>query len=151
MQALGARIDVDHYDFTMQADGLRGADIFLDEASVTGTENAVMAAVLAKGTTVIRNAASEPHVQDLCRLLNGWGAQIEGIGTNMLTIQGVDRLRGGEFTISPDHIEVGSFIGLGAVTPRRDPHPRRGARAPAHDHLVLPSGWACGCASTATS
>ena len=84
--------------------------------SVTGTENAVMAAVLAKGTTIIRNAASEPHVQDLCHLLNCLGAQIEGIGTNTLTIQGVDRLGGGEFTISPDYLEVGSFLGLGAVT-----------------------------------
>ena len=100
----------------MRTDGLRGADILLDEASVTGTENAVMAAVLAKGTTIIRNAASEPHVQDLCQLLNCLGAQIEGIGTNTLTIEGVDRLGGGEFTISPDYLEVGSFLGLGAVT-----------------------------------
>ena len=85
--------------------------------SVTGTENAVMAAVLAKGTTIIRNAASEPHVQDLCNMLNGWGAQIGGVGSNTLTIQGVDRLGGGDFTISPDYLEVGSFLGLGAVTP----------------------------------
>ena len=85
--------------------------------SVTGTENAVMTAVLAKGTTIIRNAASEPHVQDLCNMLNGWGAQIGGVGSNTLTIQGVDRLGGGDFTISPDYLEVGSFMGLGAVTP----------------------------------
>jgi len=116
LEALGARIDFDHYDFAMRTDGLHGADILLDEASVTGTENAVMAAVLAKGTTIIRNAASEPHVQDLCQLLNCLGAQIEGIGTNTLTIQGVDRLGAGEFTISPDYLEVGSFLGLGAVT-----------------------------------
>ena len=116
LEALGARIDFDHYDFAMRTAGLHGADILLDEASVTGTENAVMAAVLAKGTTIIRNAASEPHVQDLCQLLNCLGAQIEGIGTNTLTIQGVDRLGAGEFTISPDYLEVGSFLGLGAVT-----------------------------------
>ncbi|MBI5489843.1 MAG: UDP-N-acetylglucosamine 1-carboxyvinyltransferase [Deltaproteobacteria bacterium] len=96
--------------------GLRGADVLLDEASVTATENAVMAATLAKGTTVLRNAASEPHVEDLCRCLDRMGARIEGIGSNILTIEGVDRLGGGEFTISPDHIEVGSFVGLGAVT-----------------------------------
>ena len=99
------------------ANSLHGADILLDEMSVTGTENAVMAAVLAKGTTIIRNAASEPHVQDLCNMLNGWGAQIGGVGSNTLTIQGVDRLGGGDFTISPDYLEVGSFMGLGAVTP----------------------------------
>ena len=109
-------IEFNHYDFTMRAPALHGADILLDEMSVTGTENAVMAAVLAKGTTIIRNAASEPHVQDLCNLLNRLGAQIEGIGSNTLTIHGVDSLGGGEFTISPDYIEVGSFLGLGAVT-----------------------------------
>ncbi len=100
----------------MRANSLHGADILLDEMSVTGTENAIMAAVLAKGTTIIRNAASEPHVQDLCNMLNGWGAQIGGVGSNTLTIQGVDRLGGGDFTISPDYLEVGSFLGLGAVT-----------------------------------
>ena len=102
--------------FDLRASELRGADIFLDEASVTGTENAVMCAVLAAGRTTIANAASEPHVQDLCRFLNGLGARIEGIGTNTLTIEGVERLGGGEFTISPDHIEVGSYIGLAAAT-----------------------------------
>jgi len=116
LEALGAQIDFDRYDFTMQADGLRGADILLDEMSVTATENAAMAAVLARGTTVIRNAASEPHVQDLCHFLNILGAQIEGIGSNTLVIHGVERLTGGEFTISPDYLEVGSFLGLGAVT-----------------------------------
>ncbi|PKO21884.1 MAG: UDP-N-acetylglucosamine 1-carboxyvinyltransferase [Chloroflexi bacterium HGW-Chloroflexi-1] len=116
LEALGARIDFNRYDFTMHTDGLRGADILLDEMSVTATENAAMAAVLARGTTIIRNAASEPHVQDLCHFLNILGAQIEGIGSNMLVIHGVDRLGGGEFTISPDYLEVGSFLGLGAVT-----------------------------------
>ena len=117
LEAMGTRIDFNHYDFTMRANSLHGADILLDEMSVTGTENAVMTAVLAKGTTIIRNAASEPHVQDLCNMLNGWGAQIGGVGSNTLTIQGVDRLGGGDFTISPDYLEVGSFMGLGAVTP----------------------------------
>ncbi len=116
LEALGAQISFNHYDFTMRTDGLAGADIMLDEASVTGTENAVMAAVLARGTTIIRNAASEPHVQDLCTFLNCLGARISGIGTNTLTIEGTDRLGAGEFTISPDYLEVGSFMGLGAVT-----------------------------------
>ncbi len=99
------------------ADGrLRGAEIFLDEASVTATENAVMAATLAEGETRILNAASEPHVQDLCRLLRSMGAGISGIGTNALTIEGTDGLGGAEFTIGPDYIEVGSLITLAAVT-----------------------------------
>ena len=96
--------------------GLRGADVFLDEPSVTGTENAVMAAVAATGTTTLRNAASEPHVQDLCRFLVALGAKIQGIGTNLLTIHGGAPLTGGTHEIGPDHIEVGSFIGLAAVT-----------------------------------
>ncbi len=102
--------------FTVSAKELRGADIFLDEPSVTGTENAMCAAALAKGTTIFRNAASEPHVQDLAHFLVGMGAKIEGIGTNTLTVHGVDRLHGCTHTIGPDHIEVGSFIGLAAVT-----------------------------------
>lgn len=115
LRALGADIRInDGFDFSTE--GLRGKDIFLDEASVTGTENALMAAVLAKGTTIIRNAACEPHVQDLARLLNAMGARISGIGTNTLTIEGVDKLRGAEFEIGPDYIETGSFIGLAAVT-----------------------------------
>jgi UDP-N-acetylglucosamine 1-carboxyvinyltransferase len=89
----------------------------LDEASVTATENGVMAAALAKGVTVLRNAASEPHVQDVCRLLVKMGCRIEGIGSNVLTIHGCDSLQGGELHISADFIEVGSFIGLGAITP----------------------------------
>jgi UDP-N-acetylglucosamine 1-carboxyvinyltransferase len=115
LEALGARIR--HNDrFEMETPGLHGADIWLDEASVTGTENAVMAACLAKGESVIRNAACEPHVQDLCHFLNSLGAQIEGIGSNVLHIQGQDSLEGGECTIGPDFMEVGSFIGLAAVT-----------------------------------
>jgi UDP-N-acetylglucosamine 1-carboxyvinyltransferase len=95
---------------------LRGASMFLDEASVTATENAVMAAVLAEGETTIGNAACEPHVQDLCRFLVGLGARISGIGSNLLRIEGVERLGGGEHTIGTDYIEVASFVGLAAVT-----------------------------------
>jgi UDP-N-acetylglucosamine 1-carboxyvinyltransferase len=102
--------------FVLSAKELRGRDIFLDEPSVTGTENAMCAAVLAKGTTIFRNAASEPHVQDLAHFLVAMGAKIEGIGTNTLTVHGVDRLHGCTHRIGPDHIEVGSFIGLAAVT-----------------------------------
>jgi UDP-N-acetylglucosamine 1-carboxyvinyltransferase len=116
LEALGTEVEFNNKDFTMRAPTLRGADILLDEASVTGTENAIMAAVRAKGDTVIRNAASEPHVQDLCRMLAACGAQIDGIGSNTVTVHGVERLGGGEFTISPDYLEVGSFMGLGAVT-----------------------------------
>ena len=101
---------------TFATKGLKGADVFLDEPSVTGTENAVMAAVAATGTTVLRNAASEPHVQDLCRFLVALGADISGIGTNVLTIRGGATLGGATHAIGPDHIEVGSFIGLAAVT-----------------------------------
>jgi UDP-N-acetylglucosamine 1-carboxyvinyltransferase len=116
LEALGARL-MHNGGFALEADGLHGADILLDEASVTATENAIMAASLARGTTVLRNAASEPHVQDLCHCLNQMGAHISGIGSNILTIEGVERLGGTEFTISPDYMEVGSFLGLGAVTP----------------------------------
>jgi len=112
---LGAEIELNG-GYQIAARRLQGAHIFLDEASVTGTENAIMAACMAGGTTVIRNAASEPHVQELTRFLNRMGAQIEGIGSNELTIHGTDRLHGTEWTIGPDHIEVGSFIGLAAVT-----------------------------------
>jgi UDP-N-acetylglucosamine 1-carboxyvinyltransferase len=95
---------------------LRGRDILLDEASVTATENGMMAAALAEGTTVLRNAASEPHVQDLCRLLAAMGCPIQGIGSNTLTIEGQSSLRGAEIHISPDFVEVGSYIGMGAIT-----------------------------------
>ena len=117
LEALGAKCEFNNKDFAMSANGgLQGADILLDEASVTGTENAVMAAVCASGETVIRNAACEPHVQDLCNMLNCVGAKISGVGSNTLTIEGTDHLGNGEFTISPDYLEVGSFLGLGAVT-----------------------------------
>ncbi len=115
LTALGADVDYNRR-FRFRAPGLHGNHVLLDEASVTATENAVMAAVLAQGTTVIQNAACEPHVQDLCRLLNSMGARIHGIGSNVLTIEGVDRLHGTEYTLGPDYVEVGSFIGLGAVT-----------------------------------
>lgn len=115
LQALGAKINYNR-EFDIQAFELHGADILLDEASVTGTENAVMAAVLAKGETKIRNAASEPHVQELCNFLNILGAKIEGVGSNTLHIQGVPRLHGGEFTIGPDLLEVVSYIGAAVVT-----------------------------------
>jgi UDP-N-acetylglucosamine 1-carboxyvinyltransferase len=100
----------------MEAPALRGADVFLDEPSVTGTENALMAAVAAQGTTVLRNAASEPHVQDLAHFLVALGAVIEGIGTNTVTVHGGATLGAATHAIGPDHIEVGSFIGLAAVT-----------------------------------
>ncbi len=95
LRHLGAQVMYDR-TFSFKADGLKGADILLDEASVTGTENALMAAALAKGTTILRNAASEPHVQELCHLLNAMGARIEGIGSNTLHIEGVDHLHGAE-------------------------------------------------------
>jgi UDP-N-acetylglucosamine 1-carboxyvinyltransferase len=114
-QQLGAEI-VFERKFTMRAAKLIGKQIFLDEASVTGTENAVMAATLARGDTVLGNAACEPHVQDLCRFLTALGAHIDGIETNVLRVQGVEKLHGAEYTIGPDHIEVASFIGLGAIT-----------------------------------
>lgn len=100
----------------MKCDQLRGTDLLLDEASVTATENAVCAASLADGETVIRNAASEPHVQGLCRMLKAMGARIEGIGSNVLRIQGVEKLKGAPHRIGPDYLEVGSFISLAAVT-----------------------------------
>lgn len=118
LRSLGATTDLsDRSDqFTISADALHGATLLQAEASVTATENTVMAAVLAQGETVIDNAACEPHVRDLCNLLTVMGADIEGIGTNRLTIRGVDRLHGGEFTIGADFMEVGSFIGAAAIT-----------------------------------
>ena len=112
---LGTHVDVGRR-YELVAERLRGAHVFLDEASVMATENTVMAAVLAKGTTVLGNAACEPHVQDLCRFLVSLGAQIEGIESNVLRIIGVDSLSGGRWSIGPDHIEVGSFIGMAAIT-----------------------------------
>ncbi|MCY4353113.1 MAG: UDP-N-acetylglucosamine 1-carboxyvinyltransferase, partial [Gemmatimonadetes bacterium] len=116
LEELGVRFHTNHiYDFKAPR-GLVGADIFLDERSVTGTENAVMAAVLARGTTILSNVASEPHVQELCFMLNSMGAQISGIGTNELVIDGVSNLSGTTHTIGPDYMEVGSFIGLAGAT-----------------------------------
>ncbi|MBI2616110.1 MAG: UDP-N-acetylglucosamine 1-carboxyvinyltransferase [Gemmatimonadetes bacterium] len=115
LERLGAQVTIGA-DYQLEAAHLRGADIFLDEPSVTATENALMAAAGARGTTVLRNAASEPHVQDLARALAAMGAGIEGIGTNVLTVHGAERLRGARLEVGPDHIEVGSFIGLAAVT-----------------------------------
>src|SRR6266498_1491144 len=112
---LGAELDVNGR-YAMRTDGLRSAQVFLDEASVMATENTVMAAVLTPGQTVLGNAACEPHVQDLCRFLVSLGAQIEGIESNVLRVGGVESLRGGDWEIGPDHIEVGSFIGLAAIT-----------------------------------
>ena len=102
--------------YEISAKQLHGSYMLLDEASVTGTANIVMAAVLAKGKTTIYNAACEPYVQQLCRMLNRMGAKIEGIASNLLTIEGVDELHGTEHTILPDMIEVGSFIGMAAIT-----------------------------------
>lgn len=116
LKSLGVTCRVEGDQYWMRTDRLRGAHIFLDEASVTGTEQAILASVLAEGRTTICNAAAEPHVQDLCNMLNGLGAQIGGIGSNTLTIDGVTALHGGEHTILSDHIEIGSFIGLAAVT-----------------------------------
>jgi UDP-N-acetylglucosamine 1-carboxyvinyltransferase len=116
LQALGATFEASAETYQFRAPGLRGAEIFLDEASVTGTENAVMAAALADGHTRIMNAASEPHVQDLCRLINAMGGRITGTGTNVLEIDGVARLGGADYTLGADYIEVGSLIVLAAVT-----------------------------------
>ena len=115
LRNLGAEVSYDR-DFHFRSKGLKGANILLDEVSVTATENAIMACSTAQGVSVIRNAASEPHVQELCHFLNQLGAQIENIGSNTLVIQGVPRLHGGEFTIGPDYLEVVSFIGAAVVT-----------------------------------
>ncbi len=116
--SLGAQAEYERSEkvFNFRADKLTGANIILDEASVTATENAIMAAVTAEGETVLRNAASEPHVQELCHLLNLLGANIENIGSNTLHITGVRRLNGGEYRIGPDYLEVVSFIGAAVVT-----------------------------------
>src|SRR5881394_4545912 len=112
---LGAEIDIGAR-FELRTSGLQGKHIFLDEASVMATENIVMAASLTPGETVIGNAACEPHIQDLCRFLVSLGAEIEGIESNVLRVRGVESLRGGEWRVGPEHIEVGSFMGLAAVT-----------------------------------
>ena len=114
--SLGVKTTYEDNLFHFKSSGLRGADILLDEASVTATENAIMASVLAEGVTQIRNAASEPHIQDLCHFLNQLGASISNIGSNNLYITGVQKLSGGEFTIGPDYLEVVSYIGAAVVT-----------------------------------
>jgi UDP-N-acetylglucosamine 1-carboxyvinyltransferase len=116
LEKLGATIRLEKALLIMEANGLVGTNILLNEASVTGTENALMAAVLARGTTTIRNVACEPHIQNLCDMLNTLGAQIEGSGTNRLIIKGVERLHGGEARIGADYMEVGSFIGAAIIT-----------------------------------
>jgi UDP-N-acetylglucosamine 1-carboxyvinyltransferase len=116
LKALGAELDLSASGYSLRTAGLRGTEILLDEPSVTATENALMAAVLAPGRTVIRNAASEPHVQELGAALMRMGARIVGIGTNTITIDGADRLTGVEHTISSDHMEVGSLIAAAAMT-----------------------------------
>ena len=115
---LGAKFEYQKEDqfYTVRADQLEGTEILLDEASVTGTANLVMAAILARGTTTIYNAACEPYLQQLCAMLNRMGANIKGIGSNLLTITGVENLKGTEHTILPDMVEIGSWIGLAALT-----------------------------------
>jgi UDP-N-acetylglucosamine 1-carboxyvinyltransferase len=115
LERLGVSFDLEE-SFRLITPGLRGSDVFLDEPSVTATEQALIAAAAARGTTVLRNAACEPHVQDLCHFLVAMGSAVEGVGTNKLTIDGDRSLKGTTHRIGPDHIEVGSFIGLAAVT-----------------------------------
>ena len=115
-EQLGALYSVDYDGYRIVTSQLKGAEIFLDEASVTATENIVMAAVMAEGDSTIHNAASEPHVQGLCNFLITMGAKISGVGTNQLHIKGVEKLHGGAHTIGPDYIEAGSFIALAAIT-----------------------------------
>src|SRR2546429_150715 len=115
LEQLGAAVTIGA-TYQVEAKRLAGADIFLDEPSVTATENALMAAVSARGTTTLRNAACEPHVQDLARFLASLGAEVRGVGTNTLTVEGGRPLKGAAFALGPDHIEIGSFIGPPAVT-----------------------------------
>jgi len=119
MEALGATVHVERTGYSIEAKQLRGAEILLDEASVTGTENAIMAASVAQGITIIENAASEPHVQGLCRYMIAQGVKIEGVGSNLLTIHGIDgyeNLKPANHTIGPDYLEIGSFISIAALT-----------------------------------
>ena len=116
LQKLGAIFDFDSYQVGVQQGGLKGCYMLLDEASVTGTANIVMAAVMAQGTTTIFNAACEPYLVQLCTMLNNMGADIKGVGSNLLTINGVSRLHGTDHTLLADMIEVGSFIGMAAMT-----------------------------------
>lgn len=116
LKALGAQVKIKPNGFELSAKKLKGADILLDEASVTATENTICAATIAEGETIIRNAASEPHVQGLCRMLTSMGAIIDGIGTNVVRVKGVKKLKGASHKIGPDYQEIGSFISLAAVT-----------------------------------
>ena len=116
LRAMGVEIAAEPGRYRLSAKRLRGCDLFLDEMSVTGTEQAILAAVRADGVTTISNAAMEPHVQDVCHCLNAMGARIRGIGSPDLVVEGVDRLRGARFRIGPDYMEVGSLIGLAAAT-----------------------------------
>jgi len=113
---LGVETEYVENQFHFNANGMTGAEILMDEASVTATENAIMACVLTKGESVIKNAASEPHIQDLCHFLNSLGAKIENIGSNTLHITGVNDLHGGEYTIGPDYLEVVSYVGAAVIT-----------------------------------
>ncbi len=116
LRQLGVNVTFDGRALQMCADNLQGADILLPEASVTATENLILASVLARGRTVLDNAAGEPHVQDLCRMLNALGARIAGAGSNRIVIDGIRQLRGGEAHVGADFMEVGSFIGAAVVT-----------------------------------
>src|SRR2546430_1133190 len=120
-RALGADVRFNRWFHIAARGGLRPCDFFMDEPSVMGTENALMAAALTPGATVIHNAASEPHVQDLARLLLQMGARVEGIGSNVLIIHGRDQLGGADYRIGPDYIEIGSFVALAAVTGGQPP------------------------------
>lgn len=128
LEQLGGKLKFGRHALEITSKALTGTNILLQEASVTATENTLMAAVLARGTTVIRNTASEPHVQDLCQMLIAMGAQIEGVGTNCLTIKGVERLHGCEARVGADYMEVGSLIGAAVMTggslriKQADPH-----------------------------
>jgi len=117
-EKLGAKFNYNSEEsyYSVDASSLKGCDILLDEASVTGTANIIMASILAEGTSTVYNAACEPYIQQLCRMLIAMGANIKGVGSNLLTIEGVDNLKGTEHTLLPDMIEIGSFIGLAALT-----------------------------------
>lgn len=140
IQNLGAdfRYDESRGIYEITADRLQGSYMLLDEASVTGTANILMAAVLAKGTTTIYNAACEPYLQQLCRMLNRMGAKISGIASNLLTIEGVEELHGTQHTVLPDMIEVGSFIGMAAMTKSEITIKKRFLREPRHHPRKFP-------------
>ncbi len=141
LQNLGAKFTFDkrRYQYHVNAKSLKGTYMLLDEASVTGTANIIMAAVLAEGITTIYNAACEPYVQQLCLMLNRMGAKISGIGSNLLTIEGVTSLKGTEHRILPDMIEVGSFIGLAAMTGSEITMRNVGYRSPGHYPRIIPA------------